>query len=236
MEIAADVFSFSSTRGLDASTALEFVQALRIATDITNQSTLVSIYQAGESLYRLFNKVCVIYEGRMVYYGPADQGRQYFIDMGYEPANRQTTADFLVAVTDPNGRTVRAGFESKVPRTAAEFAEYFMKSEIAQDNREDMDSYLQEHVDKDHKRRSYRMSVIQEHAQHTRRRSPYITSIPMQIRALMVRRAQILKGGFLAPVIQLSTFVAQAIIIGTVFWRLSDSTNTFFSRGGVLFL
>ena len=80
-----------------ASTALEFVQALRIATDVARMTTIVSIYQAGESLYELFDKVCVIYEGRMAYFGPANKARQYFIDLGYEPANRQTTADFLVA-------------------------------------------------------------------------------------------------------------------------------------------
>lgn len=62
-------------------------------------TTVVSIYQAGETLYQLFDKVCVVYEGRMVYFGPADQARQYFIDMGYEPANRQTTPDFLVSVS-----------------------------------------------------------------------------------------------------------------------------------------
>ena len=58
--------------------------------------TVVSIYQAGEQLYELFDKVCVIYEGRMAYFGPANRARQYSIDMGYQPANRQTTADFLV--------------------------------------------------------------------------------------------------------------------------------------------
>jgi len=73
---------FSSTRGLDSSTALEFIQALRIATDEVRLTTIVSLYQAGESLYECFNKVCVIYEGRMVYFGPAKEARQYFIDMG----------------------------------------------------------------------------------------------------------------------------------------------------------
>jgi len=87
----------SSTRGLDASTALEFVQALRLGTDIARLTTIVSIYQAGEQLYDLFDKVCVIAEGRMAYFGPANAARQYFIDMGYEPHNRQTTADFLLA-------------------------------------------------------------------------------------------------------------------------------------------
>ena len=73
----------SSTRGLDASTALEFVRALRLATDTFEQATIVSIYQAGESLYEYFDKVCVIDAGRMAYFGPADQAKQYFLDMGY---------------------------------------------------------------------------------------------------------------------------------------------------------
>lgn len=214
----------SSTRGLDASTALEFVQALRIATDIMNQSTLVSIYQAGESLYRLFDKVCVIYEGRMAYFGPADQARQYFIDMGYEPANRQTTADFLVAVTDPNGRIVREGFEHRAPRTAAEFADYYTRSQIAQENRADMDSYLEEHVDNDDKRKVYNKSVSQAHAQYTRGTSPYITSVPMQVKALMIRRVQILKGGFLAPLIQM------VYVVPSIFQLLEDSPIRYTER------
>jgi ATP-binding cassette subfamily G (WHITE) protein 2 (SNQ2) len=59
----------------------------------------VSIYQAAESLYQHFDKleVCVIYEGKMAYFGLADQARQYFIDLDFEPAHRQTTSDFLVA-------------------------------------------------------------------------------------------------------------------------------------------
>jgi len=87
----------SSTRGLDSSTAFDFVHALRRVTDEAHVSTLVSIYQAAESLYQHFDKVCVIYEGRMVYFGDADKARQYFIDLGFEPAHRQTTPDFLVA-------------------------------------------------------------------------------------------------------------------------------------------
>ncbi|SRR6266702_2485263 len=93
-----DIVSYdSSTRGLDASTALEFVRALRIATDVAHISNIVSIYQAAESLYQHFDKVCVIYEGRMAYFGRADLARQYFIDLGFEPVHRQTTSDFLVA-------------------------------------------------------------------------------------------------------------------------------------------
>lgn len=205
-----------------ASTALEFVQALRIATDVARLSTLVSIYQAGESLYELFDKVCVLYEGKMAYFGPANRARQYFIDMGFEPANRQTTADFLVAgaylsplfrlgltnhfnlVTDPKGRTVRSGFESRAPRTAIEFAECFKNSEVANINRDDMDSYEMDFIGKEHRLSTYRESAAAERAKHTISGSSYITSIPMQARALMIRRVQILKGGYAAQVINLA--------------------------------
>ncbi len=212
----------SLTSHLSASTALEFVQALRIATDVSRISTLVSIYQAGESLYELFDKVCVIYEGKMAYFGPANRARQYFIDMGFEPANRQTTADFLVAgtnhvprpvsltngclivVTDPNGRIVRSGFEDRAPRTAIEFTEFFKASDLAQLNHEDIESYKMDFVGKEHRLSTYRESAAADRAKHTRPGSSFITSVPMQARALMVRRAQILMGGYAAQVIHLS--------------------------------
>ena len=47
----------NSTRGLDASTALEYVQAIRTLTNMAQVSTAVALYQAGESLYDLFDKV-----------------------------------------------------------------------------------------------------------------------------------------------------------------------------------
>ena len=89
----------SATRGLDSSTALEFIQVLRAVTDTANVTTVVSIYQAGEQLFDLFDKVCLIYEGKMVYFGSAKEAKQYFMDIGYEPQDRQTTPDFLVAST-----------------------------------------------------------------------------------------------------------------------------------------
>ncbi|KAI0076391.1 pleiotropic drug resistance ABC transporter [Panus rudis PR-1116 ss-1] len=225
----------NSTRGLDASTALEFVQALRIATDFAHMSTAVAIYQAGESLYKLFDKVCVIYEGKMVHYGPADRARQYFIDMGYQPADRQTTADFLVSVTDPNGRIIREGYEHRVPRTADEFVQYYKNSEIAEINSRDIDLYKAEFVGKEHRASSYKQSYYNDHAKFTNPKSPYVISVPMQVKAVVLRRLQIMRNAYAVQVIMLLMFVLLAVIMGTVFFRLKDDTSTFYSRGGVLF-
>ena len=226
----------SSTRGLDSSTALEFVQALRIATDIARITTVATVYQGSQNVYDLFDKACVIYQGRMVYYGPTSLARQYFIDMGYQPANRQTTPDFLVAVTDPNARIAREGYENRVPRTADEFVDYYRKSNIWKINQEDMDAYLDEFVGKPQRALAYRDSARAEHATTAKKKSAYVISIPMQTRAVMLRRLQIIKGNLTALVVNVVAFIIQAIVVGTVFLRIPNTTATFFSRGGVLYL
>jgi len=43
----------NSTRGLDASTALEYCRSLRLLTDIAKTATIVTLYQAGENLYEV---------------------------------------------------------------------------------------------------------------------------------------------------------------------------------------
>ncbi|KDQ56615.1 hypothetical protein JAAARDRAFT_131673 [Jaapia argillacea MUCL 33604] len=224
----------NSTRGLDASTALEFVRALRIATDLAQLSTIVSIYQAGESLYELFDKVCVIYEGKMAYFGPADKAREYFVEMGYEPAYRQTTADFLVAVTDPNGRTTHPG--TNPPRTAAEFASHFLQSPLGALNRSSIESYRSSVLgdEKDLKAQAYVESARAER-KGGRKGSVYVISLRRQVWLVMKRRVQILRGAIGAQGIQTLTFIIQGIIIGTVFYQVPESTAAYFSRGGVLF-
>lgn len=200
MSSSSPVFDWvhSSTRGLDSSTALEFATALRIATDVRGIVTAFTAYQASESVCRLFDKVCLIYEGRMVYFGPSNLARQYFIDLGFEPANRQTTPDFLVAVTDPNARNIRRGFQNRAPRTADDFAGRFLESDIATINEQDMNSYRKDFIGKGDLSKAYSRQVKQEHAKTARKGSPYIVSIPMQTRAVIIRRFQILRGS-IAP-------------------------------------
>jgi ATP-binding cassette, subfamily G (WHITE), member 2, SNQ2 len=156
---------------------------------------IVSIYQASESLYDLFDKVCVIYQGRMVYFGPPDQARNYFVEMGWNPANRQTTPDFLVAVTDPAVRTARAGVDVRtLPKTAEEFEGYWKRSELARVNRADMDRYKERYMGRMDRRVAYKESAVAEHAKTARRTSAYVISLPMQVRAVMKRRVRIIRG------------------------------------------
>ena len=227
----------NSSRGLDASTALEFVTALRIATNICRTSTIASIYQAGENITQLFDKVVVLNQGRLVYFGPLAYATNYFKSIGYLPQDRQTTADFLVACTDENGRRIRPGYEATVPRTPDEQARAFRESQVGRANRAEVDNYISTVLMHQNKPNASKYVGLarDERAKHTPAGSKFLLSWPMQVRLAVRRRALIAWGDLATHLTVIFAALFQALIIGSVFFDLQKNTSGFFSRAGVLF-
>ena len=225
----------NSSRGLDASTALEFVEALRIATDINGLTTISSMYQAGESITQTFDKVVVMNRGYCVYFGPVSSAMDYFKSIGFQPLDRQTTSDFLVACTDPVAQNVNPDFEY-VPRSAKEMADAFNNSEYGRANRKEVEEYMAE-LDSKHaeSRKEYVSVTRDQRAKHVSKRSMYMLSMPQQVRLAIKRRAQISWGDRQTAIIMSCAVVFQAIIMGSVFFQMDDSSQALFSRSGVMF-
>ncbi|KAG2067263.1 hypothetical protein BDR04DRAFT_1105294 [Suillus decipiens] len=222
----------NSTRGLDSSTAFEFVRTLRQITDIKRTTTIVSLYQAGEPLYNLFDKVCVIAEGKMAYFGPAKLAKDYFIGLGFEPHDRQTTPDFLVTVTDPNGRKIRRGHAGPIPRTSDDLASYFKASELGRQNQEAIERRCEQYTGNHEHKQAYLASLAAEHGSTS---TVYMTSILQQVKTVMKRRVQVIIGDRFEFFIRLASQIFQAIIMGTVFLNVPDNSLAYFPREGVLF-
>lgn len=224
----------NSTRGLDASTSLEFGTALRISTNLMRNIAVVAIYQAGENLTQLFDKVTVLYSGRQIYFGTLSGAKAHFENLGYLCGARQTTADFLTAVTDPNGRVAKPGWENKVPRTADEFAEVWKNSADYRQLRVELEEYWNEHNPSkalgDFKEREHQLK-----AKRASKKSPYKLSIMMQLKATIKRAYQRIWGdkAFLFATVFSAVFIS--LINGSVFVNTTTETNGFFSKGGVLF-
>ena len=134
-----------STRGLDSATALQFIKALRLVSDLSDRTNIVATYKTSESMYGNFDKVSVLYEGRQIYFGPTSAARKYFEDLGWYSPPRQTTASFLTYVTNPAERRARQGFESKVPRTPEEFAKRWRGSDEYRALQQELDQYEQQY-------------------------------------------------------------------------------------------
>jgi ATP-binding cassette subfamily G (WHITE) protein 2 (PDR) len=131
----------NSTRGLDSANAVEFCKTLRLSTDILGATACVSIYQAPQSAYDFFDKVIVLYRGRQIFFGRTTEAKQFFVDMGFECPDRQTTADFLTSMTSPQERVVREGWASRVPRTPDDFAVRWKESANYKRLQEELEAY-----------------------------------------------------------------------------------------------
>ncbi|RVX67830.1 hypothetical protein B0A52_07758 [Exophiala mesophila] len=225
----------NSTRGLDSQTALEFVRSLRLSADIGSITSLIAIYQASQAIYDLCDKAIVLYEGRQIYFGPTDEARQYFEDMGWHCPPRQTTGDFLTSVTNPRERQAREGFEDRVPRTAEDFERYWLQSSQHKSAIEEAEHSQEAQTDGSEALENFRAHHKQIQAKHTRPKSPYVISILMQVRLCTTRAYQRLWNDKASTIAVIFSQIAQALIIGSVFYGTPLSTGSFFAKGSVLF-
>jgi ATP-binding cassette, subfamily G (WHITE), member 2, PDR len=225
----------NSTRGLDAATALEFVRSLRIASDIGGATNAVAIYQASQSIYDIFDKAIILYEGRQIYFGPANAAKAYFENMGWYCPPRQTTGDFLTSVTNPQERRPREGFEHKVPRTVDEFEQYWLQSEAYKLCLQGMAQAEEENPIGGAALDTFRESHHQAQAKHVRPKSPYTISIPMQIKLCTVRAYQRLWNDRTSTITTIVGQIVLSLIIASVFYGTPQNTGAFFAKGSVLF-
>jgi ATP-binding cassette subfamily G (WHITE) protein 2 (PDR) len=225
----------NSTRGLDSANALEFCRTLRTQADTMGCTSCVAIYQASQDAYNLFDKVIVLYDGRQIFFGKADEARAYFENLGFVCPDQQTTADFLTSMTSPNERIIRSGWEGKTPRTADEFAQAWKSSQNRALLMEEIEGYIQTHpFDGEHYDNFLRARRVDQ-AKSQRALSPYTLSYTEQVRLTLWRSYVMLKGDPSVTITMLVINSLQALVISSVFYNLPSDTSSFFKRGALLF-
>jgi ATP-binding cassette subfamily G (WHITE) protein 2 (SNQ2) len=173
---------------LDASTALDYAKSLRIMTDISNRTTFVTLYQAGEGIYELMDKVMVIDQGRCVFQGRANEAKKYFIDLGFHCPDRQTTADFLTAITDPTERKFREGHEASAPKTPEDLEAAFRRSEHYKTVLRESDDYERDLEQSDYiDAKEFEGAVRESKSKTVSKKSPYTVSFVRQVWACTLR-------------------------------------------------
>lgn len=217
----------NSTRGLDASTALEYVQSLRSLTNMAHISTAIALYQAGESLYELFDKVVLLDEGRCLYYGPTEEAATYFENLGFKRPARWTTADFLTSVTDPHERQVRKGWENRIPQSAEQFEKAYKSSFTYEQNVRDIDAL--EKLNENQRRER-----LEAGTKATKEKN-YTLPFHKQVFACTHRQFLIMIGDPLSLYGKWGGIVFQSLIVGALFYDLPPTAAGVFPRGGVLF-
>ncbi|KAL5362246.1 ABC-2 type transporter-domain-containing protein [Aspergillus floccosus] len=225
----------NSTRGLDSANAIEFCKTLRLQTEIFRSSCAVSIYQAPQAAYDLFDKAIVLYEGRQIFFGRADEARQYFIDLGFKCPDRQTTPDFLTSMTSPSERLVRSEFENTAPRTPDEFAAAWRNSQAYQRLQAEIEAYKINHPIDGADAQAFRAIKHEQQARGQRAKSPYTLSYRQQISLCLWRAYRRFIGDPSLTIGQLGANVAMGLIVSSIYYNLDQTTGSFFQRSALLF-
>ncbi|KAF6768445.1 hypothetical protein AHF37_07145 [Paragonimus kellicotti] len=90
------LFLDEPTTGLDAYTAGSVMKTLRRLAD-AGRTIVISIHQPKYSIYRLFDRLTLISDGKMIYHGPSGQAPiDYFNRLGYFLEGYNNPADFLM--------------------------------------------------------------------------------------------------------------------------------------------
>ena len=227
----------NTTRGLDASTALDYAKSLRVMTNIYQTTTFVALYQASESIYSQFDKVMVLDVGRQVYFGPAKEARAYFEGLGFLEKPRQTTPDYLTGCTDEYEREYKPGRSTKnAPSSPDSLVEAFNKSVQAQNLSNEMTVYREQVRQDKALYDDFAIAHREAKRKHTPKSSVYTIPYYFQIWALMQRQFLIKWQDKFSLVVSWITSIIIAIIVGTVWLNLPLTSAGAFTRGGVLFI
>jgi len=227
----------NSTRGLDASTALDYTKSLRIMTNIYETTTFVSLYQASENIYKLFDKVLVIDSGRQAYFGPATEARGYFESLGFKEKPRQTSPDFLTGCTDEFEREYAEGRSPEnAPHSPETLAKAFTESKFATSLNQEMATYRENLEEERQSHEDFRVAVHESKRRHASKKSVYLVPFYLQIWALMKRQFLIKWQDKFELTVSWITSIVIAIVIGTTWLNVPKTSAGAFTRGGVLFI
>ncbi|EMT73996.1 ABC transporter G family member 17 [Fusarium odoratissimum] len=223
----------NSTRGLDASTALEWAKAIRALTDVLGLASIVTLYQAGNNIYNLFDKVLVLDEGKEVYYGPIKEARPFMEGLGFICHDGANVADYLTGVTVPTERCVRPEMESRFPRTADALRSKYEETPIYERMIAEYD-YPTTDLARE-KTRLFKESVQQEKDKSLPLRSALTVGFVQQAKACVARQYQILLGDKATFSIKQVSTIIQALIAGSLFYNASDDSSGLFIKSGACF-
>lgn len=223
----------NSTRGLDASTALEWAKALRAMTDILGLTTIVTLYQAGNGIYDLFDKVLVLDEGQQIFYGPAPLAKPFMEGLGFGYTDGANVSDYLTGITVPTERSILPGYEGSFPQNPDELLGIYQKSDICQNAMLEYD-YASTPLAQE-RTSAFQDSVAFEKNTSLPKGSPLTTAFHHQLKICIIRQYQIIWGEKSTFLIRQFVSLAMALIVGSCFYDSPDTSAGLFTKGGAVF-
>ncbi|KAK9243337.1 P-loop containing nucleoside triphosphate hydrolase protein [Lipomyces tetrasporus] len=88
------------TSGLDAVAAYEVVSRVKEFAAVTGMIVVASIHQPSTATFTLFDSLMLLSQGKQVYFGPVNQVTDYFAKQGHIIPNNYNPAEYLLEITN----------------------------------------------------------------------------------------------------------------------------------------
>ena len=192
---------------------------MRKLTDVGQKTTLATLYQAGEDIYKHFDKVLLIDDGYEIFFGRTEEARPYFEELGFVHLPGQTTAEFLAAVTDPLERIARPDSIAARVRSAQDLAATFKASPIYSRMLDGTAVYLHRNPAGEalFPTPTYNLSYLQ------------------QIYECLLREYMLTRGQAAFHYVKWINTLILSLVIGSLYYDVKADSNGVFDRGGIIF-
>ncbi|KAJ5697282.1 ATP-binding cassette transporter [Penicillium malachiteum] len=213
----ASLFCFDNpTRGLDSSTAIRFLTVLGKYTTRSGSKAAMSLYQASDLAVSLFDKVLVLNEGHVAYYGPAASAKEYFESLGFHCSSRTSISDFLASMSgSPEGRVSRKDIQWRVPLQPSDFEARFRESGFHQ--------------------RAVEEAKAPQPTSLNNKGSGYALPFYRQVYECTIRHYRILMTDRASWIAEAVGTIVQALLLGTLFRNQTAVSEGLYTRCSALF-
>ncbi|QLG73734.1 hypothetical protein HG535_0F02450 [Zygotorulaspora mrakii] len=218
----------NSTKGLDSSTALEFLNTLKRLTQTTKSVNFVKISQASDKIVQKFDKILLLSESYQVFYGTVEECLEYFtctLEIPKDP--NLCVIEYLTSILNFRPESTEHGMKMTLPHfqvMTPNFEEYLHQKWIVSCNHDNWKHITSRQIEEGCDRfNDDDLTPL------------FDTTRCTQIRCCTRRAFQRLLGdkGFIFA--QVVSAVVEALVTGSLFYDIPLTTLGSFSKGSLTF-
>ncbi|XP_013877614.1 broad substrate specificity ATP-binding cassette transporter ABCG2 [Austrofundulus limnaeus] len=235
MELIIDppvLFLDEPTTGLDASTANSVLLLLKKMSN-HGRTIILSIHQPRYAIYRLFDSLTLLVNGKQVFHGPAQSALDYFSDIGYTCEAHNNPADFFLDVI--NGDSTAVALSSLDGEESSQDSDSVSRSRKGIEDKL-VEEYRSCQYFKQTKEELERIVQGNQNTKYSPSRTiTYNTSFLTQFRWVLKRTFRNLILNPQTSIAQVVVTIFLALIVGALFFGIKEDENGIQNRLGCLF-
>ncbi|KAJ1828818.1 hypothetical protein LPJ73_008497, partial [Coemansia sp. RSA 2703] len=217
------LFLDEPTSGLDSNSSEMVVELVKKISVEQNTATIMTIHQPNARIFNIFDKVILLSQGQLVYFGPTSESINYFAGIGYQCPMHENPADYFVDLMTLDYRSDEALERSKqqVSTLIEHFAQYTSQASVSSSEKHSLPA-------KDNNSGSNVALHLDEPVPRNNWLYEY-TTLARRDWINMLRNIPFIVG-------QVSQAIFMALLIGFMFFHLKHDALSINNRLGVIFI